>query len=78
MSLAKWSEIALPTHWVRVLEITPGIVIDATRLPAWGHKDPGAQIAVATAGLHGLKVLPSDSQILKYPHVGSVARLENG
>ncbi|MEI6607993.1 MAG: type II toxin-antitoxin system VapC family toxin [Verrucomicrobiota bacterium] len=73
MSLAKWFEFALPTHWVRVLEITPEIVIDATRLPAWGHKDPGDQIVVATARLHGLKVLTSDSKILNYPHVGSVA-----
>ncbi len=73
MSLAKWFELALPTHWVRVLEITPEIAIDATRLPAWNHKDPGDQIVVATARLYGLKVLTSDSKILKYPHVGSVA-----
>ena len=72
-SLAKWFEFALPTHWVRVLEITPEIAIDATRLPAWDHKDPGDQIVVATARLHGLKVLTSDSKILQYPHVGSVA-----
>ena len=73
MSLAKWFELALPTHWVRVLEITPAIAIDATRLPAWAHKDPGDQIVVATARLHGLKVLTSDSKILQYPHVASVA-----
>jgi PIN domain nuclease of toxin-antitoxin system len=72
-SLAKWFECALPTRWVRVLGITPEIAIDATRLPAWDHKDPGARIVVATARLHGLKVLTSDSRILQYPHVGSVA-----
>ena len=71
--LANWFEFALPTHWVRVLEITPEIAIDATRLPAWDHKDPGDQIVVATARLHGLKVLTSDSKILQYLHVGSVA-----
>jgi PIN domain nuclease of toxin-antitoxin system len=58
---------------VRVLEITLEIAIDATRLPAWDHKDPGDQIVVATARLHGLKVLTADSRILQYPHVGSVA-----
>ena len=73
MALAKWFEFAIPTLWVRVLEITPEIVIDATRLPAWSHKDPGDQIVVATARRHGLKVLTSDSKILQYPHVASVA-----
>lgn len=71
--LAKWFEFALPSHWVRVLEISPEIAIDATRLPAWDHKDPGDQIVVATARLHGLKVLTSDSKILHYPHVASIA-----
>ncbi|KAB2641513.1 MAG: type II toxin-antitoxin system VapC family toxin [Verrucomicrobia bacterium] len=55
------------------MEISPEIAIDATRLSAWGHKDPGDQIVVVTARLHGLKVLTSDSKILNYPHVGSVA-----
>ena len=73
MPLAKWFQLALPANWVRVLEITPEIAIDATRLPAWHHKDPGDQIVVATARLHGLKVLTSDSKILKYQHVGSIA-----
>ena len=73
MPLARWFELALPATWVRVLEITPAIAIDATRLPAWTHKDPGDQIVVATARLHGLKVLTSDSRILKYRHVASIA-----
>ena len=72
MPLAKWFQLALPPNWVRVLDITPEIVIDATRLPAWSHKDPGDQIVVATARLHRLKVLTSDSKILKYRYVGSL------
>ncbi|MEI8342845.1 MAG: PIN domain-containing protein [Verrucomicrobiota bacterium] len=55
------------------MEITPEIVIDATRLPKWSHKDPGDQLVVATARRHGLKVLTSDSKILQYPHVASFA-----
>ena len=58
---------------MRVLEISPEIAIDATRLPAWPHKDPCDQIIVATARLHGLKVLTSDSKILKYRQVESIA-----
>jgi PIN domain nuclease of toxin-antitoxin system len=37
ISLAKWFQLALPEERVRVLEITPEISIDATRLPAWSH-----------------------------------------
>lgn len=33
----------------------------------------GERMAHVTARLHGLKVLTSDSKILQYPHVGSVA-----
>jgi PIN domain nuclease of toxin-antitoxin system len=73
MALSKWLQLALPTNRVGVLEITPEIVIDATRLPGWSHKDPADQIIVATARLHGLRILTSDSKILKYRQVASVA-----
>ena len=73
VALARWFQLALPANRVRVLDITPEISIDATRLPAWSHKDPADQIIVATARLNGLKVLTSDAKILKYRHVGSIA-----
>lgn len=73
IALSKWFQLALPANRVRVLEITPEIVIDATRLPGWSHKDPADQIIVATARLHGLKILTSDSKILKYRQVACMA-----
>jgi PIN domain nuclease of toxin-antitoxin system len=73
MSLSKWFQLALPASRVRVLEISPEIAIDATRLPGWNHKDPADQIIVATARLNGLSILTSDSKILKYRHVASIA-----
>ena len=73
MPLSKWFLHALPTQRFRVLDITPEIAIDATRLPAWEHKDPGDQIIVATARVHRLKVITSDAKILQYPHVASIA-----
>ncbi len=72
MSLTKWFQLALPTGRVKALEITPEVSIDATRLPDWSHKDPANQIIVATARVHGLKILTSDVKILKYPHVTSL------
>ena len=73
MSLPKWFERALAGGRVRVLDITPDIAIDATRLPDWPHKDPADQIIVATARSHGLMLLTSDTKILKYRHVASIA-----
>jgi PIN domain nuclease of toxin-antitoxin system len=73
MALSKWFQLALPIKRVRVLEITSEIAIDATRLPVWSHKDQADQIIVATARLHGLKILTSDSKILKYRQVASIA-----
>jgi PIN domain nuclease of toxin-antitoxin system len=73
MALSKCFQLALPANRVRVLDITPEIAIDATRLPGWSHKDPADQIIVATARLRGLKILTSDSKILKYPQVASIA-----
>jgi PIN domain nuclease of toxin-antitoxin system len=73
MALSKWFQLALPVNRVRVLEITPEIAIDATRLPGWSHKDPADQIIVATARLHGLRILTSDSKLLKYRQVASIA-----
>jgi PIN domain nuclease of toxin-antitoxin system len=73
MALSKWFQLALPINRVQVLEITPEIAIDATRLPVWSHKDPADQIIVATARLHGLKILTSDAKILKYRQVASIA-----
>ena len=49
------------------------IAIEATRLPGWVHKDPADQIIVATARLHGLKILTSDPRILQYRQTASIA-----
>ncbi|MCU0748154.1 MAG: type II toxin-antitoxin system VapC family toxin [Akkermansiaceae bacterium] len=73
MPLADWFRIALPQNRVKVIELSPEISIDATRLPEWSHKDPGDQLVVATARTHRLTVLTSNGKILAYPHVQSLA-----
>lgn len=69
MPLGDWFDLALPLHRVKVLDLTPPISIDASRLPEWDHKDPADRIVVATARVHGLTLLTSDRKILDYPHV---------
>lgn len=73
MPLADWFRIALPQNRVKVIELSPEISIDATRLPEWSHKDPGDQLVVATVRAHRLTVLTSNGKILAYPHVQSLA-----
>jgi len=73
MPLSDWFRVALPENRVKVIELSPEVSIDATRLPAWEHKDPGDRIIVATARIHRLTVLTSDAKILGYPHVSSRA-----
>lgn len=73
MPLADWFRIALPQHRVTVIEASPEISIDATRLPEWAHRDPADQLIVATARVHRLTVLTSDRKVLDYPHVKSLA-----
>lgn len=73
MPLTDWFRIALPLNRVKVIDLSPEIAIDSTRLPEWDHKDPSDRIIVATARIHGLTLLTSDAKILSYPHVQSLA-----
>ncbi len=73
MPLQDWFRSALPRNRVGVIEISPEIAIDATRLPEWAHKDPADRLIVATARVHRLSVITSDAKILAYPHVASRA-----
>lgn len=73
MPLNEWFRIALPQNRVKVIDVTPEIAVDATRLPNWSHKDPADQLVVATARVHRLAILTSDARILTYPHAKSIA-----
>lgn len=69
----RWFEVALPPARIWTLPITPAIAVESSRLPAPFHKDPADRLIVATARVHGLTVITSDSKILEYPHVRSLA-----
>jgi len=62
--------LAIPT--VRVLEVTPQILLDSTQLPDDFHGDPADRIIVSTARAHRLALLTTDAKILTYKHVHSV------
>jgi PIN domain nuclease of toxin-antitoxin system len=68
-----WLNDALSHPDIRVLPLTPEIVVDSTQLPGTFHKDPADQMIVATARVHGLPLMTMDNKILLYPFVPLVA-----
>lgn len=73
-SVPEWFEQALAYPGVQLLDLTPQIAYESTRLPESFHRDPADQIIVATARIHDISLLTLDAKILSYPHVNLVQR----
>ena len=71
--LEEWFEQALSYPGLRILELTPEIAIESTRLPGEFHRGPADQIIVATARVFDCPLVTSDERILDYPHVRAIA-----
>jgi PIN domain nuclease of toxin-antitoxin system len=71
--LPEWFNDALSYPGIRLLDLTPEIAIESTELPDEFHRDPADQIIVATARLYDCPLLTSDSRILRYQHVKTMA-----
>ena len=67
--LEEWMEQAVAYPGMQLLELTPQIAIESTKLPGSFHRDPADQIIVATARVYDISLLTVDSRILQYPHV---------
>lgn len=65
----EWLDQALNYPGMRLLELTPQIVVESTRLPGAFHRDPADQIIVATARVHDCSLVTLDARILEYPYV---------
>lgn len=72
-SINGWFEQALSYPGIRILELTPQIAIESTQLPGEFHRDPADQIIVATARVYRCSLLTSDTRILEYPYVETIA-----
>lgn len=68
MELSVWLDRAVPAH-VRVLPLTSDIIVDSTRLPDFPVRDPADELIVATARVHRLTLLTSDTKLRAYGHV---------
>ena len=72
VELSEWFDAALAYPGVSLLNLTPEIAIESTRLPDDFHRDPADQMIVATARLYGCALVTTDRQILRYEHVQTV------
>ena len=70
--LEKWFAQALNYPGVQIIELTPEIATESTRLPGEFHRDPADQIIVATARVMKCKLVTSDEKILNYSHVKTI------
>lgn len=64
-----WLDQATNYPGIRVLELTPDIIVDSTQLPDTFHRDPADQLIVATARVYNCPVVTIDRKIRAYPHV---------
>ena len=65
----EWMEQAMAYPGLQLLELTPQIAIEPTKLPGSFHRDPADQIIVATARVYDIPLLMADRRILQYQHV---------
>ncbi|MGB3633878.1 MAG: PIN domain-containing protein, partial [Rubrobacteraceae bacterium] len=68
-----WLALALGYPGIQLVELGPEIAVASTRLPGHFHRDPADQIIVATALVNGCSLVTSDSKILDYEHVATIA-----
>lgn len=57
-----WMREALNAPRVILLELTPEVAMASARLP-WQHRDPADRLIVATAIIHGARLITKDETI---------------
>jgi len=65
--LPGWFADALTPNLL-LLPLTPEIVADAMRLPDFPNRDPADELIVATARVHTLSLLTTDTKLKNYRH----------
>ena len=68
-AIEEWMAHAVAYPGMQLLELTPRIAIESTKLPGSFHRDPADQIIVATARVYDIPLLTADRRILQYQHV---------
>lgn len=69
IEISKWIDLAISYPGVKLIPLTPEIVVDSTQLPGNFHKDPADQLLVATSRIFDLPIITADKKILDYDFV---------
>jgi PIN domain nuclease of toxin-antitoxin system len=75
VSAQTWFDRVVNLLGMRLAEITPEILIDATDLPGTPPPDPADRIIAATARHHGLVLVSRDRQLIDYGEQGHLRTL---
>lgn len=75
-SIDEWTRTALTGPGLQLVDLSPGIAIDSTRLPGALHGDPADRMIVATARATGGRLATCDERILEYGSRGHVRTLD--
>ena len=67
MDLSHWLKAAVPQN-LQLLPLTAEIIVESTRLPEFPVNDPADQLIMATARVHKLTLLTSDTKLKGYRH----------
>ncbi len=70
--LKTWLAQALAQPYAQLLELSPEVAVESTRLPGTFHPDPADQIIVATARAFQCPLMSLDGKIMSYSHVNHV------
>jgi len=65
VSLESWLDVATAAATVRIVPITPAVVVEMNRLPRRFHQDPADRLIVATAKALDLPLCTHDRLILR-------------
>jgi PIN domain nuclease of toxin-antitoxin system len=67
-----WFDTLLALPGVRLVALTPQLLISSTALPGIPPTDPADRIIAATARQHGYRVITRDSKLLAYAAQGQI------
>ncbi len=67
--VVRWIENALAFPNIRLVNLSPEIVVESVQLPKPIHRDPADRIIVATARILDCPLMTVDGKLLDYPHV---------
>ncbi len=74
--LDDWVRAALRAPGVRLLDLSPEIAIESTRLPGGPHGDPADRMLIASARVIGGALATCDARIIEYGRSGHLSVLD--